>query len=151
MALATPTRRLAHLLSPPNRRLHVVAAALQLAENSLRSHFALQMLDGSLNTLLANGDLEGFTLDCFARIRQGVAGMTKTVRGCKPLDAEQCARGACGARLGEHAVQNALPGTSRWLADRLTSSAPHPRPLDQGKMGRISAVLWGGWWSRWGI
>jgi hypothetical protein len=61
--LAPTASSFAHLLPALDRRLHVVPAALQLAQNAFRSHLPLEVLDGALDPLLANGDLKGLTLD----------------------------------------------------------------------------------------
>lgn len=76
-ALATTASCLAHLLTLLDRRLHVVAAALQLAQNALRSHLALEVLDRTLNAFVANLDLERPALNRFAGISQGAVGMTE--------------------------------------------------------------------------
>jgi hypothetical protein len=40
-----------------------VPATLQLAQDAFCSHLSLEVLDGALDPLLANGDLKGLTLD----------------------------------------------------------------------------------------
>ena len=40
-----------------------MAPSLEFTENTLCRHLALEVLDGPLDPLLADGDLEGFTLD----------------------------------------------------------------------------------------
>src|SRR5690606_28165848 len=52
-----------------HRRLHVVPAALQLAEDPLGGHLALEVLDRALDPLVAHGDLERLALDGFGRHR----------------------------------------------------------------------------------
>lgn len=66
-ALATPTSRFRLLLTALDRRLHVVAAALQLAENAFRRHLALQVLDRTLDPAIANGDFEWLAGNGFRR------------------------------------------------------------------------------------
>jgi hypothetical protein len=46
-----------------------VAAALELAQDALGSELSLEVLDGALDPLVANNDLEGLTLNCFGRHR----------------------------------------------------------------------------------
>jgi len=53
-----------------------VATALQLAQNALRCHLALEVLDRTLNAFVADLDLERPALNRFAGIRQGAVGMT---------------------------------------------------------------------------
>jgi hypothetical protein len=84
LALAPATRSLAHLLPALDRRLHVVAPSLELAENALTGHLPLEMFDGSLDALVPDLDLEGSTLDCFARNSQGAPHMAETRARCKP-------------------------------------------------------------------
>ena len=92
LALAPPTGRLAHLLAALDRRLHVVTSALQLSEDALGCHPTLEMFDGALDPLLANGDFKRLTLNCFAWIRQGVGDMTNTALTCKHIDTARSAR-----------------------------------------------------------
>jgi hypothetical protein len=58
-ALATAASSFARLLAPFDARLHVVATALELAEDPFRCHLALEMLDCPLDALVADLDLEG--------------------------------------------------------------------------------------------
>lgn len=62
-ALASPTSRLAHLLAALDRRLHEMASALELTQNAFASHLALEMLDGALDALVSDLDLERLALD----------------------------------------------------------------------------------------
>lgn len=52
-----------------------MAALLELTQQSFGSKLALEVFDGTLHTLTVNDDLEWFTLNGFARVRQG----TRTV------------------------------------------------------------------------
>jgi len=63
LALATPTGCLTHLLAALDRRFHVVATPLELPQDAFGRHLALEVLDGSLDAFVADGDLEGLTLD----------------------------------------------------------------------------------------
>jgi hypothetical protein len=63
LALATTTSGLRLLLPALDRRLHVVATALELAKDALGGHLPLEMLDGALNALLADDDLDRLALD----------------------------------------------------------------------------------------
>ena len=63
LSFAPSASRLAHLLAPFDRRFHVVAAPLELAQDAFRGHLALEMLDGAFDAFVANCDLEGPTLD----------------------------------------------------------------------------------------
>jgi hypothetical protein len=63
LALAAPTRCLTHLLPALDRRFHVVAAPLELSQDAFGRHLALEVLDGALDPFVADGDLEGLTLD----------------------------------------------------------------------------------------
>ena len=51
-----------------------MAAALQLTQDAFTGHLALEVLDRSLDTLVADLDLERFTLNGFAGIRHGDGG-----------------------------------------------------------------------------
>jgi hypothetical protein len=57
-ALTTTASSFRNLLAELDRRLHVMAATLQLAESSLSCHFTLEVLDGTLNAFISNLDLE---------------------------------------------------------------------------------------------
>ena len=70
-ALAATPGSLTHFLPSLDRRLHIVAATLELPQNSFRGHAALEMLDRSLDALVSDLDLEWLTRYGFARIRQG--------------------------------------------------------------------------------
>ena len=83
-ALAATTSGFAHLLALLDRRLHVMTAALQLTQNALRSHLALEVLDRTLNAFVANLDLERPALNRFAGISQGAVGMTEPAGLGKP-------------------------------------------------------------------
>lgn len=82
--LTPTTSRFTHLLALLNRRLHVVPAPLQLAENTFSSHAALQVLDGTFDALVANGDFKGLALDGLVRVRQGAGDMTFCAQHCNP-------------------------------------------------------------------
>src|SRR5690606_35842152 len=84
-ALAPTTRGFAHLLPPLHRRLHVVATPLELTEDALRGHFALQMLDRALDALVTDLDLERLARHGFTGIRQGTAHLTQSGPRGKPL------------------------------------------------------------------
>ena len=62
-ALTPATSCFAHLLSALHRRLHVVPAALELPQDALRCHLALEVLDGALDALVADLDFERLTLN----------------------------------------------------------------------------------------
>jgi hypothetical protein len=68
-ALATATGSLSLLLAALDAGLEVVAAALEFAQNALGSKLPLEVLDGALDPLVANNDLEGLTLNGFGRHR----------------------------------------------------------------------------------
>ena len=87
-ALAATTSGFAHLLAALDRRLHVVPTALQLAQDAFTGHLALEVLDGSLDTLVANLDFKGFALNGFARIRQGTGDMAERLPDCKLLSGD---------------------------------------------------------------
>ncbi len=61
-----------------------MTATLELAENTLRGHFALEVFDSALDALVADLDLESLALNCFARISQGSRGMADRESDCKP-------------------------------------------------------------------
>ena len=61
-----------------------MSAALELAENTLRRHLALEVLDRTLNAFVADLDLERPALNRFAGVRQGAEGMTDPVALGKP-------------------------------------------------------------------
>jgi hypothetical protein len=65
-ALAAAPGGLAGLLPALDRGLHVVAAALELAEDALGGHLALEVLDRALDALVTDGDLEGLADDGLA-------------------------------------------------------------------------------------
>lgn len=65
--LATTTRSLRRLLTTFDRGLHVVPAPLELTENSLSGHLPLEVLDGTLDSFVAHGDLERFALNGVGR------------------------------------------------------------------------------------
>ena len=75
--LAPTARRFTHLLPSLHGRLHVVAATLELAEDTFRGHTALEMLDRPLDALVSDLDLEWLTRYSFARIRQGRRCLTR--------------------------------------------------------------------------
>ena len=87
-ALAATARGLGGLLSALDRRLHVVTAALQLAEDAFTRHLALEMLDGSLDALVSDLDFERFALNGFAGIRQGTGDMADPFPDCKHFSAD---------------------------------------------------------------
>ena len=60
-------------------------AALQLAQDAFARHLALEMLDGSLDTLVTDLDFKGFALNGFAGIRQGTGDMADRPPDCKLL------------------------------------------------------------------
>src|SRR5690606_23547235 len=62
-ALTTPTRSFAHLLAALDGRLHEMTPPLELAQNAFTCHLALEMLDGALDALVSDLDLEGLALD----------------------------------------------------------------------------------------
>src|SRR5690606_7042638 len=70
---------------PLHRRLHVVATPLELTEDALRGHFALQMLDRALDALVTDLDLERLARHGFTGIRQGTAHLTQSGPRGKPL------------------------------------------------------------------
>jgi hypothetical protein len=65
-----------------------VPTTLQLAEDAFARHLALEVLDGSLDTLVADLDFKGFALNGFARIRQGTGDMAEPPRDCKLLSGD---------------------------------------------------------------
>lgn len=65
--LATTTRSFRSLLAALDRRLHVVPAPLELAENSLSGHLPLEVLDRTLDSFVTHGDLERFALNGVGR------------------------------------------------------------------------------------
>src|SRR5262249_15137681 len=67
--LAAATGGLGGLLPALHRRLHVVAATLELAQDTLGGHLPLQVLDGALDSLVAHGDLERLALNRVGRHR----------------------------------------------------------------------------------
>ncbi len=83
-ALATTTRSFRNLLANLDRRLHVMAPALELAESALCRHLALEVLDCTLDATISNLDLERPTLYCFARISHGGRDMADVPRERKP-------------------------------------------------------------------
>jgi hypothetical protein len=82
-ALATATRRFGDLLALLDRRLHVVAPLLQLAQQTLSRKLALEVFDCSLDPFAINDDLEGLALYGFARVRQGTGTFADIVMECK--------------------------------------------------------------------
>lgn len=68
--LPPTARRFAHLLSPLNRRLHVMPATLQLTQNALARHLSLEVLDRTLYPLVADCDFKRFALNRIARLRR---------------------------------------------------------------------------------
>src|SRR5687768_1830135 len=84
LTLAPATSCFAHLLAALHARLHVVAAALELAQDAFSSHLALEVLDGALDALVANLDFERLTLNGFSGVRQGTADMADLRAHCNP-------------------------------------------------------------------
>ena len=62
-----------------------MAAALELAKDTLGGHLALEVFDRPLDALVSDLDFEGFTLDGIARIGQGMGDMAEVLRRCKDL------------------------------------------------------------------
>ena len=60
--LATAARSLRGLLPFLDRGLHVVTAALELPENALGGHLALEVLDRTLEATLTNVNFDGLAL-----------------------------------------------------------------------------------------
>ena len=56
-------------------------AALELAQDAFTRHLALEMLDGTLDTLVADLDFERFALNGFAGIRHGDGGYGRPLPG----------------------------------------------------------------------
>ncbi len=63
-----------------------MATLLQLAQQAFGSKLALEVLDGTFNSLAVDDDLERFTLDCFARVAQGTGNLTKLGALCNPKE-----------------------------------------------------------------
>jgi len=61
-----------------------VPPALELAQNALRGHLALEMFDGALDALVTDLDLERLTLNCFAGESHGARAYDSL---CPPLQA----------------------------------------------------------------
>lgn len=61
-----------------------MATTLQLAEGTLCRHFALEVLDCTLDATISNLDLKRPTLYCFARISHGARDMADEARDRKP-------------------------------------------------------------------
>lgn len=61
-----------------------MATTLELAEGTLCGHFALEVLDSTLDTTISNLDLERPTLYCFARISHGGRDMADEAPERKP-------------------------------------------------------------------
>ncbi len=57
-ALATATGGFGNLLAELDRGLHVVTTTLQLTQDAFTGHFALEVLDGTLDAFVADLDLE---------------------------------------------------------------------------------------------
>ncbi len=70
-----------------------MTASLELAKDAFAGHFALEVLDRTLDALVADGDLKGFTGNCFCRIRQDYLGEEKGPDNCQTLAA--CASDSC--------------------------------------------------------
>jgi hypothetical protein len=60
-----------------------MAPLLQLAQQTLRGKFALEVFDCSLDPFAINDDLEGLALYGFARVRQGTGTFADIVMECK--------------------------------------------------------------------
>lgn len=83
-ALTAAASGLGDLLADLDRGLHVVTPTLQLAEGTLCCHFALEVLDCTLDATISNLDLERPTLYCFARISHGGGDMADEPGERKP-------------------------------------------------------------------
>ena len=92
--LAAATSGLAHLLPTLDRRLHVVTAALELAENTLRCHTTLEVLDRALDAFVSDLDFERLAGNGFARIRQGTGLFSQNSWSRKPSGQQTTARPA---------------------------------------------------------
>jgi hypothetical protein len=71
-----------------------VATALQLTKDALSSHLALEVLDRSLDTLVANNDFNGFALDGFNWIRAHADTFLERQAATAPGRARKFARGS---------------------------------------------------------
>lgn len=83
-ALAATTSGLGFLLPAANGRLHVVPAPLELTKNALGGHLPLEMLDGTLEALFSDGDLDLLALNRFANGHGGRV-VTRPHAGCKRI------------------------------------------------------------------
>jgi hypothetical protein len=70
-ALPTAARSLRGLLPLLDRRLHVVTAALELPEDTLSGHLALQVLDRTLESTFTNVNFDRLALYGFDHERFG--------------------------------------------------------------------------------
>src|SRR5690606_12703242 len=82
VALTTTARGFGDLLALLDRRLHVVAALLELTQQAFGSKLALEVFDGSLHAFAVDDDLERLALDCFAGVRQGTRKVTESAPFC---------------------------------------------------------------------
>jgi hypothetical protein len=86
VALATTTRGLSLLLTSANRRLHVVAPALELSKDALGSHLALEVLHRALEALFSDYNLDGLALDRLTNRHR----LTLSQNGRGPWHADLC-------------------------------------------------------------
>jgi hypothetical protein len=86
LALTATAGRFRDLLTLLDRRLHVVAALLQLPQQTFGGKLALEVFDGTLNPFAVNDDLKRLTLNGFARVVQGTGTLAKVCVICKPKE-----------------------------------------------------------------
>ena len=70
-----------------------MATTLQLTKDALSSHLALEVLDRSLDTLIANDDFDGLALDGFNWIRAHADTFLEIQAAMAPGRARKFARG----------------------------------------------------------
>jgi 6-phosphofructokinase 1 len=76
-ALAAPARSLGGLLPLLDRRLHVVTAALELAEDAFGRHLALEVLDRTLESTFTDVNFDRLTLFCSSYERRRLTQCTQ--------------------------------------------------------------------------
>jgi hypothetical protein len=95
---------------------------LELAQDALSGHLALEVLDGPLDAFVADLDLERLTLDCFAGIRQGPGDMTdgapifKSPATADPTGLDSAGSGRHGARTWPKMPESSPRGSKRLTA-----------------------------------
>jgi len=122
-ALPTTTSGFAHLFALLDRRLHVVPAPLQLAQDAFTRHLTLEVLDGSLDTLIANLDFKGFALNGFAGIRQGTGDMAEPPRDCKLLSKDSATSAPSSWSIRRILLAPSPPGSKPPMAPQSLRSA----------------------------